>query len=333
MTDAGLLYSNARIKTMEKTLVSSLQMERLSDAKNMAEVAAMLTEFGYGAGTVAGDAASVDNALEAELAVATGFFKENIFKKSGLETLLLPHDYHNLKSLLKAKYAGVKDVSALLFTDGFVDVKILKEAVFGDEDAKGELPERMRAVIDTVEKEFSDKTPSGRFIDNAADRAAYEEIFCILKKCNSECLTKYYVVKVDLLNLKNLFRVKSAGLSFLSFEEGYLPGGKISKNYFEQIFELPSEEKAKKIAFDFSDYARAAEILLADDAAAFETYAANVGLKVFRDDRNDMFSVAPIAGFYLAKITELDSVRLIVSAVRNGVDKQQLKKRLRELYA
>ena len=65
----------------------------------------------------------------------------------------------------------------------------------------------------------------------------------------------------------------------------------------------------------------------------FEKVADDILLDVFRKERNDMFSVAPIAGYYLAKCTELKVVNTVVSAIKNGIDKKLLAKRLRELYA
>ena len=46
-----------------------------------------------------------------------------------------------------------------------------------------------------------------------------------------------------------------------------------------------------------------------------------------------MFSVSPIAGFYLAKTVEVKVIKLVITAVKNKVDKKLVKERLRELYA
>ena len=85
--------------------------------------------------------------------------------------------------------------------------------------------------------------------------------------------------------------------------------------------------------FFCSEFLKITKVLSEGKIAEAEAMADNMQLKIFKDDRNDMFSVAPIAGFYLAKLTEIKSVKLILAAKKNGVDKQQLRVRLRELYA
>ncbi len=46
-----------------------------------------------------------------------------------------------------------------------------------------------------------------------------------------------------------------------------------------------------------------------------------------------MFSVAPILGYYLAKLNEIKVIRVVLVCIKNGVPEDQMKKRVRELYA
>ena len=281
MTEAGLLYSNARIKSMENSLVSPLQMGRLLDCETFSDAVKMLSEFGYTGGTAADDGVSYENLLDAERAAATDFFKENVFKKSGLETMLLPADWHNLKSALKAKYGKVKDLSLLVYQGGNVDLETIEKAANGDEDAASGLTAEMN----------------------------------------------------DLLNLKNFYRSKRLRLGKEEFREGFISGGKLKETLFSEGYETPDEDFAKQIEKVAPEFLKITKVLSEGKIAEAEAMADNMQLKIFKDDRNDMFSVAPIAGFYLAKLTEIKSVKLILAAKKNGVDKQQLRVRLRELYA
>lgn len=333
MTEAGLLYSNARIKSMENSLVSPLQMGRLLDCETFSDAVKMLSEFGYTGGTAADDGVSYENLLDAERAAATDFFKENVFKKSGLETMLLPADWHNLKSALKAKYGKVKDLSLLVYQGGNVDLETIEKAANGDEEAASGLTTEMNETIAATRAEFAENPPSGRFIDVVADKAMYREIFAILKKSSSPCLVKYFALQVDLLNLKNFYRSKRLRLGKEEFREGFISGGKLKETLFSEGYETPDEDFAKQIEKVAPEFLKITKVLSEGKIAEAEAMADNMQLKIFKDDRNDMFSVAPIAGFYLAKLTEIKSVKLILAAKKNGVDKQQLRVRLRELYA
>ncbi|MDE6550919.1 MAG: V-type ATPase subunit, partial [Clostridia bacterium] len=59
----------------------------------------------------------------------------------------------------------------------------------------------------------------------------------------------------------------------------------------------------------------------------------NAQLRIFKQDRYDMFSVAPVAGYYIAKKTELKAVRMIAVLLKINADKSLIKERLREFYA
>ena len=71
----------------------------------------------------------------------------------------------------------------------------------------------------------------------------------------------------------------------------------------------------------------------ADGMVRFETAVDNKITKLFKDNKYDMFSVAPIVGYYFGRLTEIKAVKLIVSAVKNNLDKNLLRQRTRDLYA
>jgi vacuolar-type H+-ATPase subunit C/Vma6 len=83
----------------------------------------------------------------------------------------------------------------------------------------------------------------------------------------------------------------------------------------------------------YTSYPQIAEALKTGDFVAFERIWDNTLLNIFKDERNDIFSVAPIAGFYVAKKIEIKIVRMICILLKNDVDKDVIRDRLRELYA
>lgn len=65
----------------------------------------------------------------------------------------------------------------------------------------------------------------------------------------------------------------------------------------------------------------------------YEVLWDNYLLNIFKEDRADIFSVAPIAGFYVAKKIELKMVRMILTCLKNRADIKEIKARLRGFYA
>lgn len=77
----------------------------------------------------------------------------------------------------------------------------------------------------------------------------------------------------------------------------------------------------------------ASDLAQSKNVVAFEVASENALLKEWKDADFDMFSIAPIVAYYLTKKTELKVVKLIVAGIKNHVDPQIIKERMRELYA
>ena len=67
--------------------------------------------------------------------------------------------------------------------------------------------------------------------------------------------------------------------------------------------------------------------------ASYETAQDNFLLGIFAVNKTDMFSVAPILGYYLAKLNEIKVIRVVLVCIKTNVPRDQMRKRVRELYA
>lgn len=330
MSEQGLIFSNARTKSLENGLLNNMQLARLTEAENLDEAFKILLECGYGGGVSVEDAASFETLLDYEREAATAFLRENCAKGSGLETLLTRVDYHNAKALMKAKYLRLADVGFMLYPDGNVPSALIKECV--ESDVYDKLPKPMATAMAAIDTAFSEENRSARYIDNLLDRALYEDVFIKLKKISQPILKKYFVTLVDTANLGSFLRVKKIGLGLKFFEEGFLAGGELGIAFYEGLYEATMEQFKEKIRY--TSYAGVLNKALEEDnLTLYETAVDNYTLSLFRQERHNMFSIAPVAGYYLAKCTELKVVKLVVAAIKNNVDKALLRQRLRELYA
>ena len=76
-----------------------------------------------------------------------------------------------------------------------------------------------------------------------------------------------------------------------------------------------------------------AETINPKDLVPFETAWDNYLIGIFKQDRYDVFSVAPLAGYYVAKKIEIKVVRMILILIKNKIDVNIIKQRLRDYYA
>ena len=313
------MFQNAKIKSRESALFGKDKMQRLSDAPSIEEGIKILLEGGYPAGK---DYLEILAAAEKE---AEAFFKESSVEGYGLECFSVLSDYHNAKVLAKEVFFGV--TADCFNADGLIDPSFLAEKIRKEDYSS--LPSQMRAAFERFKKEIATSVIAPSEIDKALDKAAFEDIAERLKTAHS-VVREYFVSYADLTNLATAYRSRKAGVSLSEAERGYLSGGEIPFSSLKKVFELGLEEGAEKMLLKPS-YKKAVAALK-EGVAPFETFRENALLAPFKKARYDMFSPAPIVGFYLGKKREIKNVRLIFTGIKNGVDREIIKVRLREQY-
>lgn len=331
MQAGSLVYVNARIKVLENSLLNNMQLTRLMDASSLEDAFKILTESGYGAGTVVDSPYEYEKLLVAEEKASIEFLRENAVPKYGLDAFLIMIDYHNAKAFMKAKYLKLEDTSNLVVGSGLIDSDILKDKIFSDNyDSFSDILRKALLFIDT---EFANDNRSPRLIDVTLDKAMYEDIFQLLEKDNRKntVVGKYFVAKADFSNISTFIRCKNLGLDEKFFISNFVKGG-IELQVFTDIYDQSLEILKEKMSF--YGYGEVVNKIFEEHGLVkFETAVDDYLLNLFRVNRNDMFSVSPIAGFYLAKQVEVKVVKLVITAVKNKLDKTLLKERLRDLYA
>ena len=164
--------------------------------------------------------------------------------------------------------------------------------------------------------------------DVLLDKAAFSEI-AVKGKNAHRTIKKYFAMLADLKNVSVAYRAGKASLSMEKTHAMLLPCGTLTEKDLLLIREYGADA-AEKIRPN-------AEMIGALDAikegiTAYEVYADDVLLALLRKERYDMFSPAPIAGYYIGKQREILNVRLLLARLANGADKEIIKKRMRSLY-
>ena len=316
--DAGLLYQNARVKSLEMSLLGADRLQRIADAGSLAEAMRFLVEAGYPA------ADSVDETLAAAEREASRLFKANMAQGYGLELFLTIADYHNAKVAAKAHYlGGSKDGYR---PEGYIAISTIEEAL-----EKGEykaLPEGIASAFTSLSALSGRESLYPSDVDYALDKAAFQEVEDAKKKA-SKVIADYFDLLADLKNISVAYRAHRAGFSREKTKTMLLPAGTLSEAELLKIAEAGEEAAAKIKATHVVHEAIAA---LKEGLTAYEVFTDNALLGVLKEKRYDMFSPAPIAGLYVGKLREIVNVRLILARILNGVDKEVIKSRMRELY-
>lgn len=323
MSNNYLVYSNARVKSMENTFLTNEKITRMAFSDSLEEGIKVLLESQYG-GAMTVDTKDYELLLQAEDKKVTDFMLDAMPKNCGMESFLIKNDYHNLKAFVKGKYMHTEDVDYMLMPKGMIDISTLKECVY--EDNYSSLSEIMQNALLEIDNARANGNTSPRFIDLTLEKAFYKEIMALLKKAKNPAMLEYWQTNIDMSNISTFVRANKTD-NELAFKEGFIEGGKLKQDYFAGEYAQVIEK------IRYSAYPNIADCLRDGDMVAFERIWDNTLLNIFKEKRNDIFSIAPIAGFYVAKKIEIKIVRMICIMLKNDIDKDIIKVRLRELYA
>ncbi len=323
MKKDGLIFANARAKSKENNLLSEERLHRILESKTTEDAMRVLSEIGYGGG-ISVERGDFYTLLKEEEKIATAFVLEAAPKGVGFECFFAGNDYHNLKALCKQKYGKLSDISEMLVADGNIPFAELKQRF---DEGKINNP-YMSEALKKIDKAFEAGNGSPRLIDIESDKAMYAEIRSRFSSCD-KVISKYFTVKIDLINIESFLRCEKIQAGTRFFAESFVEGGSLDWKRFSECgqdkakFEKMLASTPYKSLWDKAD----------GDFSVLETARDDALLKIVSVNKADMFSVGPILGYYLAKLNEVRILRVALVAIKNKIPYEEMKKRVRALYA
>ncbi len=326
MPQDSALYGVARIRSRERTLLNRERMQRLSES-TPAEALRQLIEIGYGAMPEA-TLDDVEAMIASELNRAYELIREVSVKPEQTDLFLMGADVHNLKLLLKLRLTG-SNAEPTVERGGLYDPKALAKMV--DTGEYKDLPEEFRVALERLEQGFArgQVNPSG--VSTALDNAylAYA-----LQKGDAFTQT-YFKAQADFNNLIALLRVRALGGDAERLSALLLEGGDIPREILLKNFDTPTEGLARAATAGPMADAMAKgleEVARTGRVSALEKARDDALMAFASKGKNDVDTMAPIMGFLLAKGQEARCVRLVMTALRNGLGEDVISERMRVLY-
>lgn len=321
--NVDLEFANARIKSLEKNLLTSDKIVRLVDSYDVNDALKILAENGYGDG-IMGVEADADELLSSEENKAIQIFAELMPSGYGLETFVLKNDFHNAKASYKSKISGKPNKRALK-PKGLYEVDSAVES--GNYDG---LPLEMKSALVFLDKEKEKRNLTGLDVDLSLDQAFYKEVLRILKSSKKSVVSDYYKTLIDCTNIRSFIRCKKLNAKTSFFEKCYIEGGALTRDRYLSMYALSLDEINEKMKF--TDW-KEAFLVATDYLVAFETYMDNMLLRLVKKQKSEMFTPSPLLGYYLGKLCEIKVVRTILTCLKNGTSKEEIRVRIRETYA
>lgn len=321
MANEQYVYAVARIHSKELTLLDKQVLEQLLASKSHEECMRFLTDKGWGSS----DYMSAEQMLSYEREKTWELMKELVEDMSIFNTFLYENDFHNLKASLKQYYTH-KERPNVFMKNATVDPELINQAV--KEHDFTLLPEFMRESAKEA-YEVLMHTGDGQLCDVILDRAALDTLYQKASETKLALFQKYAELRIVAANINIAVRGLKTGKKNSFFQDAIAECETLDKNQLIEVI-LQGEQELYQY-LETTIYVDAVQAIK-ESPSAFERWCDNVIMEEIKPQKNNHFSVEPLAAFILARESEIKSVRIILSGKLNNLSQDLIRERIREMY-
>ena len=319
MPQPSFPYASVKIRAREQRLLNKEKFLRLIHAQDALQAMKLLADFGY----AEADQLSpfeFEKLLAAEERRTVQFIDEITPNPEITNLIFLRYDYFNAKTYVKSLLLGAGVSKNTVVNMGTMDINDLYEWI--REKRFRELPPEMQEAIRDIEKHFAVK-PDVSLIDITLDTAYSKQVSRELIKIRDAFVEEYFNAYFDFSNIAAVVRLKRAGAPREIFERALMYGGNIDRQTLRHAYDIGVEELPaylargnyrEKVAQAFEYLEKTGQMLL------FEKGKSDYLTSVIRKHQQNVFSIAPVFSYMIAKAREIQIIRMIMIAKINDVE-------------
>lgn len=321
-----------KIRVYEKRLIDNVKFNRMLDLENIDEVLKFLSETVYGE-NISDDIniCNYEQVLSLEFGRLFNSLKDIFDNKELINIFLKKYKYNNIKLMLKAKLLNV-DLEDILFNIEDFDNEFIYTAIKTENYSS--LPDEIGDLVKKVLKDFEENKDPQR-IDILIDKIMFGELLKESKNINSDFLTKYIQILIDVFNVKTLFRIKKLNLNRALFDDVIVSGGNIALSNLKMIFSEPKENILNRFLMtNMYKYIKEGleNYVNSDDLNILDKELDDYLMEYLKNAKIITTGLAPIIGYINAKENEIKNIRIVLIGKINNVDSDSIKRRLRKNY-
>lgn len=320
MKDTEFAYASARIRADENSLLGFAFLTQLAEVQDFDSAAEMLVRGGYPSIKTAESLDGTLEICERELWEET---EAAVGGKAELDFLIMKNDFHNLK-------VSVKSIAADVDPKGL----FLHPCIFDPSEVYDTVKSRQFDLLaPMLSKAASDgyrlitETMDGQLFDIYIDGCYITEL---LKKCEAYRFAYEYFSKyAALYDIKTALRLAETG--------------KKSEAVLDAVVDNPLLDaqtlriSASKSVGDVLSFIEGTEFSALSDAyknsyAAFERACAEMLAAELESARYVSFGTEPIIAYYIAKESEINTVRMILNCKAAKIPSLKIRERMCDVY-
>ena len=320
MRDTDYAYCVARIRANERYLLKEKDISELIECKDYDSAIRYLVDKKW-----LPDKMDMADSIKYQSEKLSELLRESVPDKKDLDVLYVTNDFFNIKVAVKCHFTD-KDPAAYYVEPTTLDLTKLTENISSHqfnkiEFGKGECAEESYKTACLTE--------NGQNADIIIDRACIDAIrnFALEKKgsitgqiCRFLC---------DAANVKIALRCAETDKK-RDFTETAI--GECSSLSRKELIEATL--KGKEVLCEYlakTPCREGAEVYLSS-SAEYEKWCDDKVIAIAKKAIFTAFGFDPVCAYYYAKLSEIKSVRIVLTGLKSGADKREIKERVRALY-
>lgn len=315
-------YAVARIRVLEKSLLSDADVAQMVGMKDVDSVLDYLLSKGWGSAESGRDPEKI---LDVEAEKNMALMRELKIDTSVFDVFALPRRFHNLKTGIKEICSSDRAEGSYYEIDGFGRSEVTR--ILQEKEYKN-LPENMREAAAHA-YEIMVQTRDGQRCDSIVDRACLIAMQKQVEKGTVPIIRDYVNSQVAVADIRIAVRAARTGKTVNFLNEALAPCKDFEIRGLSQAAAKGTD--ALYAYLQEHRYGDAVEALKVSPSA-FERWCDNCLIETIRPQKTNPFTSGPIVAFYLARENEIKTVRIIVTAKENGFSEDAIRERVREMY-
>ena len=319
--DTDYLFLSARIRSLEKDLLTSQRLEQLLQSPSVENCSQLLSDLGY---APIRDEASLQSSLKRQREAVFAELERFMPEKQLLDVFRIKYDYHNIKVLLKAPEGAER----LLMDAGTIPVSELQRK-YADSGNWQFLPRDMAEAAGKAAALLAE-TGSAQRSDCLLDRACFQKLRQLAEESRCVYLQTYVRAMIDAANLRALVRAERMHMDPGFLQEVLFEGGSVTP---DAIRAGASEPAALFRSTALREAAELGEATVKGGSLTdFERACDNAVLRTAAGARRVPFGVEVALGYLIAKEAEWTAVRIVMAGRLAGLSADAIRERLRDTY-
>lgn len=320
MKDTSYTFAVAKIRAIEARLLNSSDLEQLIGASDYENAVRILKDKG-----IVGEKEDVQTALKNQMLETWLLLNEISPDKNPLEILIVKNDFHNLKFALKALVSS-RGGEEHFIVPSIIKPETVKSAVSGKRFS--DLPDFLECVAERA-YELLVRTMDGQLTDILIDAATLDNILGRAEKSNNAYIKKLAELLAVTANIKTAYRAAKTEKDEAFLQTALCDTKELSKSALIRAAKKGTDELLAFLSeTSYKDAAASIKVSI----TAFEKWCDDIIMAHIESAKYKSFGVEPLIAYYIAKETEIKTIRIILSCKYNNLRAEIIRERVRKLY-